>query len=347
VGAVFVVMAYRILAPFVSLIVWGGVIAIALYPLYLRLVGRLGGRRKLVATLFVLIAIGVIVVPTVAVSTSLFESAQHLGEGLENGTLKVPPPPPKVKDWPVVGDKANEIWVMASRNLQGLAVKYGPQLKAVAGSVLSAGASAGAGVLQFILAVLVASMFLVNGESSYRGLHALSSRVFGRERGEAFVDMSAKTVRSVATGVLGVAFIQALLAGVGMGVAGVPFAGIWTVLVLLMAIMQLPPLIIMLPIALWVLGSADSQLIAWGFMVWAILVSGSDAVLKPLLLGRGVDVPMVVVLLGAIGGMILHGIIGLFAGAVVLAVVYRLMMEWMTSGSVDPTAEAAAESVEA
>ena len=268
-------------------------------------------------------------------------------EGLENGTLKVPPPPPKVKDWPVIGDKANEIWMMASKNLHGLAVKYGPQLKAVAGSVLSAGASAGAGLLQFILSVLVASMFLVNGESSYRGLHALSSRVFGRERGEAFVDMSAKTVRSVATGVLGVAFIQALLAGVGMGVAGVPFAGIWTVLVLLMAIMQLPPLIIMLPIALWVLGSADSQLIAWGFMVWAILVSGSDAVLKPLLLGRGVDVPMVVVLLGAIGGMILHGIIGLFTGAVILAVGYRLMMEWMTSGSVDPTAEAAAESVEA
>jgi predicted PurR-regulated permease PerM len=133
----------------------------------------------------------------------------------------------------------------------------------------------------------------------------------------------------VATGVLGVAFVQAALAGVGMAIAGVPWVGMWSLAILLLAIVQLPPLIILLPVAFWVLGSADNQIIAWGFMVWAILVSFSDAVLKPMFLGRGVDIPMIVILIGAIGGVITGGLIGLFVGAVILALAYRLLVEWL------------------
>ena len=161
---------------------------------------------------------------------------------------------------------------------------------------------------------------------------------------QAFNDLSAKTVRSVATGVLGVAFILALLAGLGMLVAGVPYAGVWSVLVLLLAIMQLPPLIVLLPIAIWLFGSTDSQLVAWGFLVWSILVSLSDGALKAVFLGRGVDVPMLVILLGAIGGMILQGFIGLFIGAVALALFYQLLTEWLSEGEGLPAAETAAES---
>lgn len=336
VGFVFVVVSYRILEPFVGLIVWGAVIAIAIYPLFLKLVDRLGGRRKLAVTLFVLIGLAIIVVPVVAMSSSLFESAQDLGEQVEEGTFHIPPPPPKVKDWPMVGTRVNEFWSQASNNLQAFADKYGPQMKNLAGQVVTTLAGAGAGVLKFLFSVVIAGMFLASSETCIRGMNAFSSRLFGEERGEEFNDLSAKTVRSVATGVLGVAFIQAVLAGIGMAVAGVPWVGMWALLVMLLAIMQLPPVIILLPIALWVFGSADSQVVAWGFLVWAMLVSFSDTVLKPMLLGRGVDVPMIVVLLGAIGGMILGGIIGLFVGAVVLALAYRLLMEWLSEGSEAP-----------
>ena len=123
--------------------------------------------------------------------------------------------------------------------------------------------------------------------------------------------------------------MQAALAGVGMMIADVPFLGALSLAILLLAVVQLPPLIILLPVALWVLGSADSQIIAWGFMVWAILVSFSDAVLKPMFLGRGIDIPMIVILIGAIGGVITGGLIGLFVGAVILALAYRLLVEWL------------------
>jgi predicted PurR-regulated permease PerM len=344
VGFLFVYAAYLILRPFVPLIVWGGVIAIAVYPLFAKLGKRLGGRHKLVATLLVLAAIGIIVGPVIAVSASLVETANELSEEVDKGTLEIPPPPPRVKSWPVIGTKADEFWRLASDNLQRFAETYGPQLKPVVGRLLAGTAGAGVIVIQLIVSVLIAGVFLVHAESSIRRVDALSCRVFGAERGAAFNDLSTKTVRSVATGVLGVAFILALLSGLGMWVAGVPYVGFWSVLVLLLAIMQLPPIIVLLPVAIWVFGSADSQVVAWGFLVWSILVSLSDGALKALLLGRGIDVPMLVILLGAIGGMILQGFIGLFVGAVALALFYRLLTEWLSEGV--PSAEPAAEAAE-
>ncbi len=346
VGAAFLVVSFRILEPFLTLIVWGGVMAIALYPLYQKLVTSAGGRGKLVATVFVLIALAVIVVPVIMMSSSIFDTAKEIGDEMEEGTLQVPPPPPRVEGWPVVGTKVHSFWLQASNNLQAFAKQYNEQVKTVLGDVVAALAGAGASLLQFIFSVLIAAFFLVSGEACASGLRLVATRVFGADRGEAYMDLSAKTVRSVATGVLGVAFIQAVLAGIGMSVAGVPWAGVWSLLVLLLAIMQLPPLIILLPLALWVFGSSDNQVIAWAFLVWALLVSFSDAVLKPMLLGRGVNVPMIVILLGAIGGMIVSGIIGLFVGAVILALGYRLMMEWLSEETAtqadEPPAEPAA-----
>jgi len=343
VGLLFVYVAYRILRPFVPLIVWGGVIAIAIYPLFSKLGERLGGRRKLVSSLLVLAAIGVILGPVIAVSASLVETAQELSEEVDQGTLEIPPPPPRVKSWPVVGAKAHEFWRLASDDLQRFAETYGAQMKPVAGRLLAGAVGAGVFVIQLLVSVLIAGVFLIHAESSIRGVDALSGRIFGAERGKAFNDLSAKTVRSVATGVLGVAFILALLAGLGMVVAGVPYAGVWSVLVLLLAIMQLPPLIVLLPIAIWLFGTTDSQILAWGFLVWSILVSLSDGALKALFLGRGVEIPMLVILLGAIGGMILQGFIGLFVGAVALALFYQLLTEWLSEGEGLPSTEPAAE----
>jgi len=338
VGAVFVVASYRILHPFIGLIVAGGVIAVAIYPLFQKAVERLGGRRKTVVALFALLGVGVIVVPVVVASSSLFESAADLSEQVDDGTVKVPPPPSRVRDWPVVGTRIHDFWLQASTNLQSFVEKYNDQMKGVVGTMVSTVANAGAQVLQFIFSVLIAAILLANAEACTAGLGLFSSRLFGEARGREFNQIAAQTVRSVATGVLGVAFVQAVLAGVGMAIAGVPLVGMWSLAILLLAIMQLPTLILLLPIALWVLGSADNQIIAWGFMVWAILVSFSDAVLKPMFLGRGVDIPMIVILLGAIGGMIAGGIMGLFVGAVVLALAYRLLVEWLKDIAEEPDA---------
>lgn len=338
VGAVFVVASYRILSPFIGLIVAGGVIAVAVYPLFQKAVERLGGRRKTAVALFALLGVGVIVVPVVVASSSLFESAADLSEQVDDGTVNVPPPPSRVRDWPVVGIRIHDFWLQASTNLQSFVERYHDQMKGVVGTMVSAVAGAGAQVLQFVFSVLIAAILLANAEACTAGLGLFSSRLFGEARGREFNQIAAQTVRSVATGVLGVAFVQAVLAGVGMAIAGVPLVGMWSLAILLLAIMQLPPLILLLPIALWVLGSADNQVIAWGFMVWAILVSFSDAVLKPMFLGRGVDIPMIVILLGAIGGMIAGGIMGLFVGAVVLALAYRLLVEWLKDIAEEPDA---------
>jgi predicted PurR-regulated permease PerM len=205
-----------------------------------------------------------------------------------------------------------------------------PQLKEAAGWLLSTAAGAGVGVLQFVISIIIAGVILANAVGFGGFLKALATRLTG-DRGEEFATLASKTVRSVAQGVLGVALIQSLLAGVGLLAADVPGAGLWALLVLLLAIVQLPPILILAPIILYVF-SASSTTVAVIFMIWSILVSMSDAFLKPLLLGRGVEVPMLIILIGAIGGMISSGIIGLFTGAVVLALGYELFKAWLKEG---------------
>ena len=155
----------------------------------------------------------------------------------------------------------------------------------------------------------------------------LSNRLAG-DYGDELIDLSISTVRSVAVGVLGIAFIQAMLGAAGMMFVGVPAVGLWALAILVVAIAQLPPILILGPVAIYVF-SVESTTVAVVFLVWSILVSFSDMVLKPLLLGRGVEVPMLVILLGAIGGMISAGIIGLFLGAVVLTLAYKLFIAWL------------------
>ena len=188
--------------------------------------------------------------------------------------------------------------------------------------------------------MLIASVFLVSADSASASMQRLARRLSGDE-GEALLTMSVNTVRSVAVGVIGIAFIQAMLAGIGMMFAGVPAAGLLALIVLVLGIAQLPPLLVLLPVMIY-LFSGDSTTVAIVFAVWGILVSFSDVVLKPLLLGRGVDAPMIVILLGAIGGMITSGIVGLFIGAVILAIGYKLFQAWVLKG--EPDADAAPES---
>jgi predicted PurR-regulated permease PerM len=180
----------------------------------------------------------------------------------------------------------------------------------------------------FVVSIIIAGAFLVYGRSGSDAVAKVTGRVLGARVGREFVELASATIRSVAQGVLGVALIQSILAGIGLMLIGVPYAGVWAALVLLLAIVQLPPILVLGPIIVYVFSFAET-VPAVIFMIWSLIVSVSDGFLKPLFLGRGMDIPMLVILLGAIGGMILSGIIGLFVGAVVLAVGYSLFMAWV------------------
>lgn len=337
-GLVFLIIAWclKILSPFVSVIAWAAILAVALHTPFLKLVDKLGGRRKLAVTLIALIGISVILVPVISLSSSMVDGATKLGTQVSEGSIHIPAPPAYVEEWPVIGKKTYRLWTQASQNLHAVLEQYPHQLASIGKKMLGAAAGVGAGVLQFVVSFIIAAVFLMNAEGAGLIMRRLAKRV-SEQQGEELLDMSVSTIRSVAVGVIGIAFIQALLGGVGMLFAGVPAAGLLAIVILVLAIAQLPPLLVLGPVAFYVF-SAESTTVALVFLIWSLMVSFSDMVLKPLFLGRGVDVPMLVILLGAIGGMITSGIVGLFVGAIILALGYKLFSAWVEWG--DPVLEA-------
>ncbi len=318
---------FKIGRPFIEIIVWGIIIAVAIHPIYIRLKSALGGRDRLAATLITIFALIFLLVPTIMLSDSLIDTAREVATQLEDGTLKVPPPSESVRSWPVIGEPVYNLWNLGSQDLEATVNKMAPQLRKYGISLLSAAANAGVGILAFVVSIIIAGVFLANADGSHQAALTFFRRLAG-ERGANFVELAAATVRSVAQGILGVAIIQAVLGGLGCLVAGVPGAGLWALLVLLVAVVQLPPLLILGPIIVYVF-SASSTITATLFAIYSVLVSISDPFLKSLLLGRGVDVPMLIIFIGAIGGFITSGIIGLFVGAIVFTAGYKLFLRWL------------------
>jgi predicted PurR-regulated permease PerM len=323
-----VLWCFNILRPFIQPVLWGSIFAVALYPLFLKLKSMLGGREKLTATLMTLAALAILITPSIMLSQSLVESSITLSDEFRAGTLTIPPPSEKVKNWPLIGKRLDKTWSLASTNLGTAIEKFKPQLEAAGKKLLSIGAGVGFGVLQFVISIIISGALLVYSRSASQAIETIAGRILGGKGGKDFIDISSATIRSVAQGVLGVALIQSILAGIGLMVMGVPYAGLWALLVLLLAVVQLPPLLILGPIIVYEFSVAATGP-AVIFMIYGFIVSFSDTFLKPLFLGRGVEIPMLVILLGAIGGMILSGIIGLFVGAVVLAVGYKLFLLWL------------------
>jgi predicted PurR-regulated permease PerM len=250
------VWCLRIIAPFVSIILWGMIIAVALYPLHMSLAGKLGGQEKLSATLFVLLGLTILLVPTYILTDSSVTALRTVGTQLNSGAVSINPPDESVAEWPVIGKRVHEIWSDAASNLEATINKFGDQLEQLGGTVLRMAGSMAVGVLQFVVSIIIAGVFLVGAEGGRRTSLTFASSLVG-ERGEALTDLAVATIRSVAKGVLGVAIIQTLLAAIGLVVMGIPAAGIWSFLVLMLAIMQLPPLLVMGPIAIWVFSVAE------------------------------------------------------------------------------------------
>jgi predicted PurR-regulated permease PerM len=337
---VLALLCYQVFAPFLSLMVWAVILAVALYPLHQALARRMGGRQGWAATLIALLGIALTVTPAAVLLVSMGDSVQNLITSVQHNTLQVPAPRESVGDWPLVGKRIYAFWDRAHSDLPGLIQSLQPKVGHLARTALGAVASIGGGILGFVAAFIVAGIMMAYGAPGVRACRAIYARVFGAARGEEFIVLSTATIRAVAQGVIGIAFIQALAVGVCLLAAGIPFAGVLAGVVLVLGIAQVPALLVTVPaiIYLWA-GDGYSTAQAAVYTVLLFVAGMVDNVLKPLMLGRGVDAPMPVILIGALGGMAAAGILGLFVGATLLALGYQIFMHWVATNPEAPPAE--------
>jgi len=318
---------FQLIQPFLIPVLWGMILAVAAEPLIAWVSKKTGGRRSLAAGLFVLIIISLLIIPTVLLVVSSVGKIQVVAEQIQTKALTIPPPPESVAGWPVLGESLHNAWLLTSTNLAAALKQYAPQIETALGAILGSVGGGLYGLFMVIISTCIAGVFLAKSEPSAGIARKVFTRFTG-EKGLKIADLAVAAIRGVMQGVVGVAVIQAILSAIGMLVAGVPATGLWAVLVLICAVSQLPTILILGPVAVY-LFSVASTATAVLFLIWALIISASDGLLKPILMGRGVDVPMLVILIGALGGMILSGIIGLFVGAVVLAIMYTLFTAWL------------------
>lgn len=339
------VFSYRIIQPFVMPVLWAIIIAVAFSPMITKLSKLLGGRRKTVCIGFSVVTAAILIVPVVMLGSSSIDVVKNVATDLSNNEANfIQEAPDKVAEIPVVGKKLSDIWDMAAHDLKGAIKATAPLAEEAAVKLLSTVGGGLAGILQFVISFVIAGVFLINPEKGFSATRKIANS-FAGERGEEYTKLTIATIRGVMTGVIGVAVIQAVLGTLGMVIMGIPAAGVWGVLILVCAIAQLPPILILGPIAVYGFSAYDTTP-AIIFAIWSFLVSASDGVLKPVLMARGLDTPMLVILLGAIGGMMLSGIIGLFIGAVVLSITYTIFMAWVNEKheAVADSSESGAES---
>jgi predicted PurR-regulated permease PerM len=323
-----------ILVPFTSIMLWGFILGIAFMPLHSKLAKMMGGKASLSSLILVLACLAIFIIPGWFFLDALIDNVKELRTRFLDGSLKLPPPPSaSVKTWPVIGEKLYEIWYLASTDLGATAIKYKSELVGVGGKIAKGILSVGGGIFQLLVALIIAGVLLAiqdTGEAVRKVVRKLAG-----ERGDEFTDIIKMTVGNVVKGVLGVAFLQAILVGIGFFLAGVPYAGIWTLLVFLLAVLQIPAALVVIPVAVYLFSERSTgAAIMW--TVFLLLGGLSDNILKPILLGKGAPVPMLVIFLGVIGGFMLSGFIGLFTGAIVMSIGYKLFIVWINTS---PTAE--------
>ena len=330
VGALFLVvfLCFKILKPFLGMLLWGLIIAIILFPVYFRLRGWLGKRNKLSSIILTIVALSILTLPSIWLVNQLVEGVKLLAGNLQGGDLHITPPSESVADWPVIGNWLYDHWLELSENREESLKGFMPQILAWGEKTLGTLANTGLGILQFAASIIIAGIFLIFSEKGSESGRKIFQKVVG-ERGEEFLEISLKTIRNVATGVLGVAVIQTSLMGLGLVLANIPLAAVWIVLILVMTIAQIPVLIFNIPLIIYLFAFMD-PLPAVLWMLYFLVMGMIDNIFKPLLMGKGSAVPMLVIFLGALGGFMAFGFIGLFLGSIVLSLAYKLYLTWVT-----------------
>ena len=326
----FIIIAWcmMILYPFVSIMLWGLIFALAFEPLHNSLKKFMGGKPRLASFIIVLVSFTIIIIPSWFLMDAIVEELRELTSSFRNGNLTIPPPSESVRSWPIIGGPLYDIWYSASDNLKETVVTYKEQLAGIGSTVAKGIFSAVGGVFQMMVSLIIAGILLTIGGAG-ESIRKFFRKLAGN-RGDEFADITKKTVGNVVRGVLGVALIQATLIGIGFLLAGVPYAGVWTLVVFIFAVLQLPPTLVVIPVAVY-LFSEKEMLPAILWSVYLFLGGISDNIIKPILLGKGASVPMLVIFIGVVGGFIFSGFIGLFTGAIVMSIGYKLFVGWINS----------------
>ncbi|MNF34799.1 putative inner membrane protein [compost metagenome] len=327
-GLIFLILGFciKLLLPFMMPILWAIILAIVLYPAFNFLQKKLKGRKSLASFIITAALLIIIILPTVLFVNSVTSSIVELKAGVENGTLKVATPGQNIKEWPLIGDKAYNFLYTLSTDLKTGILQYKEQIVEVSKKILGSVLSSTVALLQVILSVIIAGVFLVS--TSAQDLASNFIKRIAGDSGEEFLNISVSTVYQVVKGILGVAIIQTLIQAVGLFGANIPFAGVLTLVCLMLSIIQIGPIIINLGVIAY-LFSQDNTTAAALWSVFFVLSGLSDNVLKPLLLGKGALVPMLVIFLGVIGGFMMSGFVGLFVGPIIFSIGYKLFAAWM------------------
>ncbi|MEH2511839.1 putative PurR-regulated permease PerM [Nitrobacteraceae bacterium AZCC 1564] len=319
--------SFILVRPFIPILVWALILTVALYAPYLWLAKHLGDRPRTAAALLTIAFLAIVIGPVTWLSLGLIEAVREMSRQIEFGALTIPPPPARLHDLPLVGTQMHNFWKQASDNLAAAFQEIAPYLKPVASAILGFAGSAGTETLKFLASILLAGFLLPMGSTLMQGGKTILARVVP-QRSDQLLSLAGATIRTVAQGVIGIAILQSILAGIGLKVAGVPGASLIAFAVLVLGILQVGSVFVILPTIVWIWTVKDFT-VAISITVYLILVGLADNALKPFLMGRGLTTPTLVILIGVFGGMLAHGIIGLFVGPIILAVAWELMMAWM------------------
>lgn len=325
-----ILWAALIIKPFVGALAWAIILAVAIYPFYEKMVGKAGeSKKKLVTAIFSIIAVALLAVPAYSVFSSVLESTGQTVADIRNGTLEIPAPTEAVKEWPF-GEKIYENWANASTDIQSYVVDHKDYVIEAGTGFFGSLLGIMGTLVAFILSLIIAIVLMYNAEGGYNTSVKFANKLVGKN-GNDIVIMSRNTVRSVVKGILLVAIIQSVLSFIGFQLIGLPAAGLFTLLVLFCAIVQLPVTLAVLPAIALAFSISDNTTYTIIFAVYIVIVSLLDNFLKPVLLSKGLQTPTIIIFLGALGGVILHGIIGLFVGTVVMALAHRFYINWVNS----------------
>ena len=321
--------SFLTLLPFLGALIWAITIAVATWPLLMLVQQKTGGRRTIAVLIMTLLILLAFIVPLSVAISALLQAAGRSPALVQDFMVRGLGEPPRwIASVPLVGERVSLRWQeVAAGGPAALADFVRPYAREAATRVISLTGGVGRLILQFLLILILTVILYSQGETAARGALAFGRRI-GDERGERTIRLAGQAIRSVALGVIVTAFVQSILAGVGLWVATVPHAGLLTAIIFVLGIAQLGPLLVLIPAIVWLYWSGSS---GWGtaLLIWTLPVAALDNVLRPILIRRGVQLPMLLIIAGVIGGLISFGVLGLFIGPVILAATYTLAREWV------------------
>jgi predicted PurR-regulated permease PerM len=318
---------YEILAPFFTPIIWAAILAVSLYPLHQKLTRLLNGRSIWAAVLITILFLGFFISIISWLGFRTGEEIKSEITAFQEGKLKVSEPPENVKGWPLIGKKTFQVWTQLAHSVEGFVQKYPDEIKMIGNYILQLVTSSGKALLIFIFSIVISGVFLSYAEESADYARSFFNRLIDSSQFDVG-SIAAITIRNVVKGILGVSLIQSLCAGAGFFIAGIPYASIWTLLCLILAIIQVGilPVTLGVLIYIWTIGNTTTAIL---LTIWMIPVGLLDNILKPIMMGKGAPVPMLIIFLGSLGGFMFSGFVGLFTGAVILSLGYRLFDVWL------------------